>query len=185
MPNCLRLLPLAGLIAAASAWPDAAAAQVTRCVRPDGVAVYTDRHCKELGAVERQPRHDQSVAGSRRAHPGGCAHNLQDLLYEMTTAIDGGDVNRLAGVYHWTGMSGSGGNAVMTRLGEVVQRPLVEIVPVMPTGPDGEDGVLYPQTTVRSTPVALRVEQTLANSSTPSRTVFGLHQYFGCWWIRG
>jgi len=33
--------------------------------------------------------------------------------------------------------------------------------------------------------VALRVEQTLANGSTPSRSVFGLHRHFGCWWIRG
>jgi hypothetical protein len=30
----------------------------------------------------------------------------------------------------------------------------------------------------------LRVEQTLANGATPSRTVFGLTHYFGCWWIR-
>jgi hypothetical protein len=33
--------------------------------------------------------------------------------------------------------------------------------------------------------VALRVEQTLANGSTPSRTVFGLRKYFGCWGIKG
>jgi len=37
----------------------------------------------------------------------------------------------------------------------------------------------------RRTPVALRLEQTMANGVTPSRTVFGLHRHFGCWWIRG
>jgi hypothetical protein len=31
--------------------------------------------------------------------------------------------------------------------------------------------------------VALRVEQTLANGSTPSRTVFGLRRHLDCWWI--
>lgn len=37
----------------------------------------------------------------------------------------------------------------------------------------------------RAAPVALRLEQTLANGVTPSRTVFGLTRHFGCWWIKG
>jgi hypothetical protein len=54
----------------------------------------------------------------------------------------------------------------------------------------GEDGEGYgtepaPPPRPRQAPVALRVEQTLANGSTPSRTVFGLQKYFGCWWIKG
>jgi len=32
--------------------------------------------------------------------------------------------------------------------------------------------------------IGLRVEQTLANGSTPSRTNFGLRQRMGCWWVR-
>jgi len=42
----------------------------------------------------------------------------------------------------------------------------------------------YPgATVVRRRPVALRVEQTLSNGTTPSRTMFGLRRYMGCWWI--
>ncbi len=37
----------------------------------------------------------------------------------------------------------------------------------------------------RRAPVALRLEQTLANGVTPSRTVFGLTRHYGCWWIKG
>ncbi|QWP76672.1 hypothetical protein J5226_24360 [Lysobacter sp. K5869] len=37
----------------------------------------------------------------------------------------------------------------------------------------------------RPAPVALRLEQTMANGVTPSRTVFGLTRHFGCWWIKG
>jgi hypothetical protein len=48
---------------------------------------------------------------------------------------------------------------------------------------DGHAGDYYPQTTVRTPPVALRVEQTLANGSTPSHTVFGLRRHFDCWWV--
>ena len=78
----------------------------------------------------------------------------------------------------------------------MVQRPLVDLVPVMPTSPASEgvadvgesapsaDGEYYPQTSVRTTPVALRVEQTQANGITPSRTVFGLRKHLGCWWVQ-
>lgn len=37
----------------------------------------------------------------------------------------------------------------------------------------------------RRVPVALRLEQTLGNGVTPSRTVFGLTRHYGCWWIKG
>ncbi|TWI06279.1 hypothetical protein IP90_00545 [Luteimonas cucumeris] len=59
-------------------------------------------------------------------------------------------------------------------------------------GPDAEappmqEAVVqaYPPTAIPNRPpVALRIEQTLANGSTPSRTVFGLQRHLGCWWIR-
>lgn len=35
----------------------------------------------------------------------------------------------------------------------------------------------------RPRPVALRLEQTLAGTATPARTVFGLRRSFGCFWI--
>jgi hypothetical protein len=150
------------------------------------------------------------LPGAALHRAGGCARTLQDLVFEMTTAIDGRDANRLAAVYHWPGTSAESGYRIWTRLDAIVNRPLVDIVPVMlvsrpppepaPGGPSAErtsndavetvradppvDPELYPQTAIRRNPVALRVEQTLANGATPSRTVFGLTHYFGCWWIR-
>ncbi len=102
----------------------------------------------------------------------------------MTSAIDGRDVNRLASVVHWVGVSTRNGYSLMGRLDTIANRPLVDIVSVTPRAPDDLDGDYYPQTTVRKAPVALRVEQTLSNGSTPSRTVFGLQRHLGCWWIR-
>lgn len=163
-------------------WPTSAAAQVRRCVGPNGTAIFTDRRCQDIGSVEHPAR--EPTAGRGRGHRLGCARNLQDLVYELTTAIDARDANRLASVYHWTGMSSSQGYAVLARLDGVVKRPLVDIAPVMPVTTGGVDGNLYPQTTVRRAPVALRIDQTLANGSTPSRTVFGLHKHFDCWWVR-
>jgi hypothetical protein len=40
-----------------------------------------------------------------------------------------------------------------------------------------------PLPSARPRPVALRVEQTLAGSATPVRTVFGLRRSYGCFWI--
>ena len=84
-----------------------------------------------------------------------------------------------------SGMSSSGAASVMDRLDAIVQRPLVDIVPVYA----GQRRRARTTTTTRRPPCgarrsALRVEQTLANGSTPSRTVFGLRRHFGCWWVQ-
>lgn len=208
-------LVLAGLVALALlallAWAAPVAAQVKRCERADGTTAFTDRPCTEIDAVEREPSRNRS--GSRRIYRGGCARNLQDLRFEMTTAIDAGDANRLASVYHWAGMSSRTATPVMTRLDALVQRPLVDIVPVLPaaarptefsswsttasnfgSGVDAASGPSVPTTgyqypstvaTPERAAIALRVVQTLANGSTPSETVFDLHRHFGCVWIKG
>lgn len=184
MPQRLLTL-LSSLLITAWLWPSPAPAQVRRCTGEDGGTVFTDRRCADIGGVERLQPEGPASTGGHHLTRGGCARNLQDLVYELTTAIDSQDANRLASVYHWTGLSSRQGYAVMARLGDVVKRPLVDIAPIMPASANGVDGDLYPQTTVRRAPVALRIEQTLANGSTPSRSVFGLQKHFGCWWIRG
>ena len=199
-------LVLALLCVSMTLWPQAARAEVRRCVTSSGQTIFTDRKCEEVDAVERLPRTANPFGGALH-RAGGCARTLQDLVFEMTTAIDGRDANRLAAVYHWPGTSAGTGYQIWTRLDAIVNRPLVDIVPVIPASrPPPEpkadadmtsneanepprarppvDPELYPQTAIRRNPVALRVEQTLASGATPSRTVFGLTHYFGCWWIR-
>jgi hypothetical protein len=158
-----------------------ASAQVHRCNAPDGTTIYTDRACADLGAVESVP-HGDSGTGAR-LYRSGCSRTLQDLVFELSTAIDARDANRMAGIYHWVGLSGATAYTVMDRLQVIVQRPLVNISPLFPAGPDGEPGDYYPQTTTRRAPTGLRLEQTLANGSTPAHTVLGLRRYLGCWWI--
>lgn len=175
----VRFVLLLSLLAMAALWPAAADAQVRRCAGADGSTIFTDRRCQDIGAIERLPR-DAGRSAGNRLYRSTCSRNLQDLVYELTTAIDSQDVNRLAGVYHWVGMSNRSGYAVMARLDAIVKRPLVDIIPVLPGNPEDD---YYPQTTVRRAPVALRLEQTLANGSTPSRTIFGLRRYFDCWWV--
>lgn len=159
-----------------------ASAQVKRCVAADGTSIYTDRRCEDIGALDKLPR--DSAAGATRPYRGGCARTLQDLVFEMTSAIDSKDVNRLAGVVHWVGVPTRTGYQRMNRLNTIVNRPLIDISAVSPRMPDDFDGDYYPQATARKSPVALRIEQTLGNGITPSRAVFGLQRHVGCWWIR-
>lgn len=108
-----------------------ARAQIRRCVTEDGGHVYTDRQCKDLGASERAPRQSMVQQGGRLIRRD-CSRNLQDLVFELTSAIDGRDVNRLAGIYHWPGTSSRTAYAIMGRLDAIVNRPLIDVSPLQP-----------------------------------------------------
>ncbi len=120
---------LLSLFSACWLWPvDAHAQQQTnRCIGPAGNTIYTDRACASIGASDRLPR--GGTAGlAYRQRRGGCARTVQELIYEITTAIDTRDVNRLGAVYHWVGLNAASGDRILDRLQTVVDRPLVDIV---------------------------------------------------------
>ncbi len=177
------------LCAPGSAW----AQKVQRCVTLAGETVYTDKRCEDIGAMDRLPRAAPAGAGGSSQYRSGCSRTLSDLVHQITAAIDNKDVNRLASIYQWTGISNVSANRILDRLEVIAQRPLVDIVPIRPRPPPivDENGIVidensdgyYPQTTVRQRPVGLRLEQTLANGSTPSQTVFGLRRSYNCFWI--
>ncbi|MET0718903.1 MAG: hypothetical protein ABWY34_10960 [Pseudoxanthomonas sp.] len=186
----LASLVCLGLLAA----PTTARAQkVQRCNTMSGETVYTDKRCEDIGAMDRLPQVNSGGTGSSGLYRGGCSRTLSDLVYQITAAVENNDVNRLAGVYQWTGVSNAAANSILNRLEAIVNRPLVDIAPVRPAPApildengvvidDNSDGY-YPQTAVRQRPVGLRLEQTLKNGTTPSRTVFGLRRSYNCFWI--
>ena len=154
--------------------------------------MYTDKRCEDIGATDRLPAAAPSGSGGR-LHRDACSRTLTDLVRQIADAVNARDVNRLAGVYQWNGVSDAGASRILDRLEAVVSPPLVDIVPVRPPPPpvldeqgmvvDGNQDDYYPQTYVRQRPVGLRLEQTLANGSTPSQTVFGLRRSYNCFWI--
>ena len=166
-----------------------AGAEVRRCAMPDGNILYTDRSCQSLGAVELS-RETASRPATRLYH-GGCAATLQDLLYEVTTAIDTHDVNRLAASYHWPGLSGRAANATMDRLDAIATRPLIDLrlvtadLPQAPRHGDPADpGAAAAAPEVRVVPAGLRAEQVRADGTTPVSTHFSLRRHLDCWWVR-
>ncbi|MEH6422312.1 DUF4124 domain-containing protein, partial [Pseudomonas sp. CGJS7] len=134
MPARLRLLLL--LTAAPAALllhSSPAQAQIRRCTDARGNSVYTDRDCAQVGGVDRLPR--GAAQAQKPAYTGGCARNLRDLVGQITNAIDARDGNKLAAVYHWTGMSDDQAYSVIERLDAIAQRPLLDIAPVMASTP--------------------------------------------------
>lgn len=176
----------------AATWPHNVASQVRRCTTADGGTIYTDRPCADVDATERLPR--EGAAATHRPYRGGCARTLQDLIYTVTSAIDARDPNQLATAYHWAGLSHRNGYGVMGRLDTIAQRPLVDITALRPptqvvvverpgVSAPMFDGDYYPQVARNRRPTALRIDQTLGDGTTPSRTIFGLRRHMDCWWI--
>ena len=185
------------LFATALAWPHAADAQIHRCTATDGRVIYTDQRCEALGATER-PADDPPTgtpdtgpkglgAGGSRLYRGGCSRTLQDLVYELRTAIDAQDANRLSGITHWVGVSEHQANAMMDRLDAIVRKPLFDVSPQYPDA--AQDTTILagpadvPRTTARRPPTGLRLDQVAPNGITPVQTSVGLQRHFGCWWI--
>ena len=166
---------------------------VQRCSTMSGQTVYTDKRCEDIGAMDRLPSGDTPTAATGALYRGGCSRTLSDLVMQVSSAIQAKDVNRLAGVYHWTGTSDATALRILDRLDAVTQRPLVDIVPVRPapapvldaTGQvvDANQDGYYPHTAQRQRPIGLRVVQTLKNSATPADTTFGLRRAYNCFWI--
>lgn len=188
LPSLLLAATLLGVVAPAQAQ------KVQRCATASGETVYTDKRCEDIGAIDRLPRvAPAGAAGTSGLYRSGCSRTLGDLVYQITAAIDAKDVNRLASVYQWSGISNASANSILNRLEAIVERPLVDIVPVRPRPPPivDESGTVidanadgyYPQTATRPRPIGLRLEQTLRNGSTPSTTVFGLRRSYNCFWI--
>lgn len=184
------------------------AQQVNRCTDARGETVYSDRRCEDIGAVARIPQGLRD-AGSSGLYHDTCARRLSELVGQINSAVEARDVNRLSSVYLWNGLSNAAAARVLDRLEAIVQRPLVDIAPVYPPEPayepapplpftytDGTpvDPALQTETEVsapasepapytRRRPIGLRLEQTLGNGSTPSRTVLSLHRQYNCFWI--
>ena len=173
--------------------PGPAHAQVRRCNAADGTLVYTDRKCEDIGAVERRvaPTSGSLYRAYRRPT---CARNVSDLGYELGSALNTGDVNQVASLYDWAGMSTSNAYRLMDRLQVIASRTLVDVQPMYAGGAneygydvaefDPETGAVISKPASRPRLIGLRVEQVLADGHTPSRVVFGLRQRLGCWWIR-
>lgn len=194
----MKSLVLLLLSSCALCWPSLASAQqqrVNRCTNAQGQTVFTDRSCDALGATARMPAGAASV-GNTGIYRAGCARRLSELTGQIRDAVSLQDVNRLSSIYLWGNVSNAAANQIIGRLESVVQRPLIDIAPVYPyteapapPPPPDPNATLVEAVEAaapaagRPRPIGLRLEQTLGNTATPARTMFGLRRQYGCFWI--
>ncbi len=193
MPRAPTNLLFAALIAALLlVWPEGSAqAQVRRCVGADGTTIFTDRKCSDVGGSPQAARSTQR--NNANAYRGGCSRSVRALMQEMQFAIDARDTNRLAALYHWTGMGQTSGYRVLQRLDTIAQQPLLNITSQRPAQrvvatqrPGFSSWVSardIPTAPRERPPTSLRLDQTGANGSGASQTVFSLRRHLGCWWV--
>ena len=108
------------------------------CVGPDGVPIFTDRRCSDLGAAPRvvvpsMPGGAMPVLPTR-VH--SCARNQTALLDGVRAALENHDVNRLADFYHWSGMGTTEGYRLMERLDAFSERQVVDVQLVREARPE-------------------------------------------------
>src|SRR5689334_13775369 len=117
-----------------------------KCVGPDGVPIFTDRRCGDLGAAPMAlspnlPGGALLPSQVLRVHT--CARNQGALLEGVRAALENHDPNRLADFYHWTGMGTEEGYRLMDRLDAFSARPVVDVQLVRNALPADEMPDLY------------------------------------------
>jgi hypothetical protein len=190
------LLALLALLLTAS--PTVGAADgIRRCVDADGGTIYTDRACDSLDAVEAKPRPapTESVSitggGARIVESSGpvrsdCARRTDTLLFDIRRAIEQGNVNHLAGVYHWPGTSGRSARYVMDRLQTLADHPGATVELVYPeVTPVLDDPESFPPGTPTEDPQAVRVTESAFDGTVPLLDQqLRLVRNAECWWVR-
>lgn len=140
-----------------------------------------------------------------------CPQRLSQLVDEIQMAVHSGDINRLSALYWWAGQDNASASRQLERLEAIVERPLLDIAPVyaqhtadpgtapapsLPAFTEVHNSVqasailsadappsVVTAAPARPRPVALRLEQNLRNSATPSRSVLRLRRQYGCFWV--
>ena len=153
---------------------------------PAAIAVSLLVACGSAAAQAQQ--YASGASGWMPRYRSGCVHELQAFVQELSTAVEVNDVNRLAALYRWNGTSSRAGYDLMHRLESIAARPLLQVVAVYPVTED-DDGfpdssmAPAPAPVAAAAPVGLRLEQTLADGTTPASTTLWLRRDLGCWWV--
>lgn len=164
-----------------------AADGIQRCVGSDGVSIYTDQPCEKFNAKDRKP---QAVSANLTAATGftrsDCARRTDTLLFDLRRAIESDNVNQLAGVYHWPGISRSGAHGIMDRLERLSSRPLASVELVYPEStPVRDDPAAFPDATPPENPIGVHIEQSMPGEIVPSFAQdLRLVRHAECWWVR-
>jgi hypothetical protein len=185
---------------------------LNRCVDADGDTIYTDRRCDEIGAQARGIRSPTGATLSTRrmacartlrdlVHEISAAIDQRDVnrlgaVYHWVGHDDASGAriyDRLQAIVERPLVD----IAPLRASAPVVPLPIeplpspetpaplpeVPVATAATTPTESQDTAATPPRPARRAPYGLRLQQTLRNGSTPSRTDLRLQRHFDCWWI--
>jgi len=109
---------------------------IRQCSSPEGVPIFTDRRCADLGATPHTALPPMGEATNLPPRVRTCARNQGMLLDGVRAALENHDANRLADYYHWSGMDSKSGYALMDRLNAFSSRQVVDVRLVRNAAPE-------------------------------------------------
>lgn len=98
-------------------------ATVHRCIGNHGEIAYSGQPCASMGNSVA-PRPDNAGYRNFFQH---CAVTKDDLIDRVAAAFDTGDVNLFGGLFLWRGMGSRNAYRQMSKLNELLQKPLIGI----------------------------------------------------------
>ena len=122
----LSALPLAALFLAGSGVLPAQG-DIFRCVDDNGVRAFSDRGCRFHQMREYDALPEVPPPLSLPSLTQGCSRQVDALEIWVRAALESGDVNHLAGLYHWNDATSHTVETVLPGLQELIRRPLVDI----------------------------------------------------------
>ena len=164
--------------------------QVYRCESSDGVTVYSDTPCGAGTVLELDADHMGAVTpvGSASALPrrksrGMCpAPTAADLPGAISHAFASGDVNDLASLYHWTGLTQGDARRMFGRFDELLAQPLQDVG--MGSAPVAAEGYGLVPASDGVSAFASDLWLQLGPAQAPRTVHFRIVENAGCAWLR-
>ena len=167
----------------------ATAQAINRCLDNTGKIIYTDKKCEDLNAVlQNLPKAAGNMGyGAVRT----CARTQDDLLLDLRSALETGDINRAAGLFLWSGNDTSQANKRLDQLNQVSYQPLISVDLLFPETENTQvqfdrDGNII-ETKLRGPPVpyGIRVDFYRNKKQTEIGSFrFSIEKYLQCYWVR-
>ena len=145
---------------------------IYRCIGENDVPIFSDRTCSVLGASDHYSEFGESVALDPTSVRHDCSRRIDTLQTRVRIALETGDVNQLAGLYHWMDATMDAAELLMSEFKIISNRHLVNIeVESLEL-----DGIEHPAMLWMDQYGMDRPGQTI-------RTGFSLVMASGCWWL--
>ncbi len=167
----------------------ASAQAINRCQDKDGKVIYTDKKCEDLNAVLQDL--PKPVGNTGYGSVRTCARTQEDLLWDLRSALENGDINRAAGLFLWSGNDTSQANKRLDQLNQVSYQSLISIDLLFPETEnaqvqfDQDGNIIDSRPRGPPVPYGIRVDFYRNKKQTEVGSFrFGIEKHMQCYWVR-